>query len=104
MFVAATLLAGCGDSTGTTGDAGPTYCAQNVGRVDSCEANATTGPVAQCGPQSPVCTPPNQTGTGVWGCCSSRTLGDGVQETACTFFVPSADASCVCVGCGDAGQ
>src|SRR5580698_3313605 len=98
LFVAATLLAGCGGPTGNTGNAGPTYCAQKVGSVDSCEANATTGPVTQCGPQSPVCTPPNLTG-GVWACCSSTSIGGGVTETACTPG-GSSDASCPCAGCG----
>jgi hypothetical protein len=102
MFVAATLLAGCGGSTGKTGDTGPTYCAQNVGSIDSCVANATTGPVTQCGPELPVCTSPGQAGDGVWACCSSMSIGGGVTETACGF-VGSGDASCPCAGCGDAG-
>ncbi len=104
MFVTAALCAGCGAPAGKTGNAGPTYCAQAVGAVDSCEANATTGPVAQCGPQFPVCTPPSQAGDGVWACCTSTIIGGGVQETACTVTLGgSSDASCPCVGCGDAG-
>ena len=102
MFVVATLLAGCSASSGKTGDTGPTYCAQSVGVVDSCVANATTGPVAQCGPQLPVCTPPRQAGDGVWACCSSTSVGGGVTATACGFG-GSGDASCPCVGCDDAG-
>jgi hypothetical protein len=98
------FCAGCGAPAGKTVDAGPTYCAQSVGHVDSCEANTTTGSVVQCGPQRPVCTPPNQAGGGVWACCSSTTNGT-IRATACTITLggPS-DASCPCVGCGDAGQ
>ena len=102
MFVTATLLAGCSASSGKTGDTGPTYCAQSVGVVDSCQANATTGPVVQCGPQSPVCTSPGQAGGGGWTCCSSSSIGGGVQETICPPR-GSGDASCPCVGCDDAG-
>ncbi len=103
MFVIAALCAGCGTPASKAGDAGPTYCAESVGPVDSCEANATTGPVRQCGPQLPVCTPPSQAGDGVWACCTSTNVGGGVQETTCTLG-GSSDASCPCVGCGDAGS
>ena len=80
VFVTATLLAGCSASSAKTEDAGPTYCAQSVGSVDSCQATAATGPVEQCGSESPVCTPPGQAGGGVWSCCTSTILGDGVRE------------------------
>jgi hypothetical protein len=104
-FVTATLLAslaGCSASSGKTGDTGPTYCAQRVGAVGSCESTATTGTVVQCGPQFPVCAPPGQSGVGVWACCATTILGDGVQETSCGLGA-SGEASCPCVGCDDAG-
>jgi hypothetical protein len=97
------LLGACSTSAGPAQDAGPTYCAQNTGPVASCAVNATTGPVAQCGPDFPVCTPPSQTGASVWGCCSSSSIGGGVQRTVCRFG-GAGDASCPCAGCGDAGQ
>ena len=99
MFVTAALLVGCGSPR--TADVGPTYCARSAGPVDSCEANATTGPVVQCGPERPVCTPPGQSGVGVWACCTSI-VGGGVRQTICDFGDPG-DASCPCVGCEDAG-
>ncbi len=97
------FLVGCGTPSGRPADAGPTYCAQKVGSVASCDASGATGPVAQCGPQFPVCTPPSQSGGGAWACCASSTLGGGVEQTVCTF-PGSTDASCPCAGCGDAGQ
>ena len=107
-FVAATLGVGCGTPSGTASDAGPagpTFCAENVGPVPSCEVTATTGPVSLCGPQFPRCSPPSQTGDGVWGCCAAPIVSGSVEETACTFAAGgSGDATCPCAGCGDSGQ
>jgi hypothetical protein len=98
----AAFCAGCSSSSAK---AGPSYCAQNAGPVDSCEMNATTGPVTLCGPQFPLCTSPNQSGGGGWACCKSAVaVSPGVQETTCSFTISeSGDASCPCAGC-DAGQ
>jgi hypothetical protein len=107
MLAFAVLLAGCppSPSSDSSGPEGPTYCAQNVGPVVSCEADdAGSGPVVQCGPQFPFCLQ----GNGTWSCCTIASVG-GSGEAVATCPAssdggPSDDAACPCVGCLDGGM
>ncbi len=71
----ATFCAGC-----TTGPAG-TYCAFDIGLVNAPDV-PMVGPVEQCAPAYPTCTPPIDGVTG-WQCCADTTLPDGGTQALC---------------------
>jgi hypothetical protein len=97
ILAMAALLAGC--EAGAPVEIalpGPLYCSQTTGAVSSCDAGAG---VLVCGLEAPSCV---QNENGGWACCAVNEIGGGgIEQTVCPP-VPATDASCPCVGCGDA--